>query len=143
MRNSYNAVDLPLINSSGYALEYTVPRLCQKYTCSGEWAWLYDSGYPLKCIAPLFPIGTRNLHSRRIQINILTYLHSYAATITILHIQIVSNKTYRVTQITATDLHDKNSSKKNSKQSRLLNNLFPVIRRLTDRKDYCSLVQDF
>ena len=33
-----------------------------KYTCS-EWAWLYASGYPLKCIAPLFPIGTWNLHS--------------------------------------------------------------------------------
>ena len=31
----------------------------------GEWAWLYASGYPLKCIAPLFPIGTRNLHSSR------------------------------------------------------------------------------
>ena len=31
-------------------------------SCS-EWAWLYASGYPLKCIAPLFPIGTRNLHS--------------------------------------------------------------------------------
>jgi len=29
------------------------------------WAWLYASGYPLKCIAPLFPIGTRNLHSSR------------------------------------------------------------------------------
>jgi len=24
---------------------------------------LYVSGYPLKCIVPLFPIGTRNLHS--------------------------------------------------------------------------------
>jgi len=42
----------------------TVPRLCQKYTCS-EWAWLYASGYPLKCIAPLFPIGTRNFHCSR------------------------------------------------------------------------------
>jgi len=47
---------------SGYALKYTVPRLCQKYTCS-EWLWLYASGYPSKCIAPLFPIGTRNLQS--------------------------------------------------------------------------------
>jgi len=37
-------------------------QICQKYTCS-EWAWLYASGYPLKCIAPLFPIGTRNIHS--------------------------------------------------------------------------------
>ena len=27
-----------------------------------ESAWLYASGYPLKCIAPLFPICTRNLH---------------------------------------------------------------------------------
>ena len=40
-------------------------QICQKYTCS-EWAWLYASGYPLKCIAPLFPIGTRNLHSSRL-----------------------------------------------------------------------------
>ena len=45
-----------------YVLEYTVTRFYQKYTCS-EWVWLYASGYPLKCIAPLFPIGTRNLHS--------------------------------------------------------------------------------
>jgi len=37
-------------------------QMCQKYTC-GEWAWLYASGYPLKCIAPLFPIGTQILHS--------------------------------------------------------------------------------
>ena len=37
-------------------------QICQKYT-SSERAWLYASGYPLKCIAPLFPIGTRNLHS--------------------------------------------------------------------------------
>jgi len=26
-----------------------------------EWVWLYGSRYALKCIAPLFPIGTRNL----------------------------------------------------------------------------------
>ena len=73
-------------------MEYTVPRLCQKYTCS-EWTWLlvqrctlycnathianttvirqlhtattwlYASGYPLKCIGAFFPIGTQNLHS--------------------------------------------------------------------------------
>ena len=36
--------------------------------CS-EWAWLYASGYPLKCIAALFPIGTRNLHSSPEEIN--------------------------------------------------------------------------
>jgi len=31
--------------------------------CS-EWAWLglYRSGYTLECIAPLFPVSTRNLH---------------------------------------------------------------------------------
>ena len=54
---------MSVLHSSGYryALEYTVPRLCQKYTFS-EWAWIYGSGYPLKCIAPLFPIGTQNLH---------------------------------------------------------------------------------
>ena len=40
----------------------TLPRLCQKHTRS-EWAWLYGSGYQMKCIAPLFPISTRNLHS--------------------------------------------------------------------------------
>ena len=28
---------------------------CQTYTCS-EWAWLYGSGYALKCIAPLFQL---------------------------------------------------------------------------------------
>jgi len=37
-------------------------QMFRKYTCS-EWAWLYGSGYPLKCIVPLFPISTRNLHS--------------------------------------------------------------------------------
>ena len=35
-------------------------QIVPKYMCS-EWAWLYASGYPLKCIAPLFPISTRNL----------------------------------------------------------------------------------
>jgi len=47
-------------HSSGYALEYMISRLCQKCTCS---EWLYASGYPLKCIAPLFPVAARNLHS--------------------------------------------------------------------------------
>jgi len=37
-------------------------QIVSEITC-GEWAWLYASGYPLKCIALLFPIGTRNLHS--------------------------------------------------------------------------------
>ena len=49
------------VYSSGYVLEYIVPRLCQKYTCS-EWAWLYGFGYVLKSIVPLFSISTRNLH---------------------------------------------------------------------------------
>jgi len=59
---NYTRCEWVCLHSSGYALEYTVPRLCHKYTCS-EWAWLYASGYPLKCIAPLTPIGIRNLHS--------------------------------------------------------------------------------
>jgi len=41
-------------------MEYIVPRLYQKYTCS-EWAWLYGSGYALKYIAPLFPIRVPGL----------------------------------------------------------------------------------
>jgi len=39
-----------------------------QYTCS-EWAWLYAFGYPLKCIAPLFPTSTLNLHSNQIRMS--------------------------------------------------------------------------
>ena len=59
---------IPMIPSSSlgtgyqYSLKYIVPRLCLKYTCS-ERVRLYGSGYTLKCIAQMFPIGTRNLHS--------------------------------------------------------------------------------
>jgi len=41
-----------------------VPRLAEKYTRS-KWAWLYGSRYALKCIAPLFPLRTQNLHTIR------------------------------------------------------------------------------
>jgi len=39
-----------------------VPRLAGKYTKT-EWAWLYGSEYAMKCIAPLLPMRTRNLHT--------------------------------------------------------------------------------
>ena len=42
-------------------------QIVSKYTCS-ECTWLYGSRYPLKCIVPLFPIGTWNLHSSLPQI---------------------------------------------------------------------------
>jgi len=62
---NYTRCERACLHSSGYVrIRIHGTQICQKYTCS-DWAWLYASGYPLKCIAPLFPIGTRNLHSSR------------------------------------------------------------------------------
>ena len=69
---NYARCEWACLHRSGYVVEYKVPRLCQKYTCS-EWAWLYASGYSLKCIAPLFPIGIRNLHSSPGLYRVFTY----------------------------------------------------------------------
>ena len=43
---------------------------------------LCSSGYALKCIAPLFPIGTRNLHSSQCLIRTLPVAVVVAATVT-------------------------------------------------------------
>ena len=88
--NKYTRTEQACLCSSGYALKCIVPRLFENYkdvnehvyivpgtywntrypdvrnthVVNGRGHWLYASGYPLKCIVPLFPIGTRHLHSR-------------------------------------------------------------------------------
>ena len=66
----------PVASESCLVRELTSPRdvqaasrpvhelsICELSSNRSEWAPLYASGYPLKCIVPLFPFGTRKLHS--------------------------------------------------------------------------------